>query len=277
MGGEPLLRMTGIAKGFPGVQALRGVDFTVGRGEVHALLGENGAGKSTLLKILAGAEQPDAGTIVFDGAELHLANPHAAQKLGIVTIYQEFNLIPTLSVAENVFVGRLPVRSGVVDWGELHRRTRAMTEEVGLAVDPRRLVLDLSVAEQQMVEIARALSMAAKLVVMDEPTSALSDNEVQRLFAIVRELKARGISVVFVTHRLEEVMRICDRVTVLRDGTLVGEAADRRARRRADRPADGRPRDRAAVRGIASIAAAAPSPWRSRASPAGGTRATRTR
>ena len=225
MGAAPLLHMAGIAKSFPGVQALSGVDLTVGRGEVHALLGENGAGKSTLLKILAGAQQPDAGRITFDGAEVRLANPHAAQQLGIVTIYQEFNLIPTLSIAENVFIGRLPVRLGRVDGGELQRRTRSLIEEVGLAVDPRRLVSDLSVAEQQMVEIARALSMSAKLVVMDEPTSALSDKEVQRLFAIVAGLKARGISVVFVTHRLEEVLRICDRATVLRDGTLVGGAA----------------------------------------------------
>ena len=225
MGAAPLLHMAGIAKSFPGVQALSGVDLTVGRGEVHALLGENGAGKSTLLKILAGAQQPDAGRITFDGAEVRLANPHAAQQLGIVTIYQEFNLIPTLSIAENVFIGRLPVRLGRVDGGELQRRTRSLIEEVGLAVDPRRLVADLSVAEQQMVEIARALSMSAKLVVMDEPTSALSDKEVQRLFAIVAGLKARGISVVFVTHRLEEVLRICDRATVLRDGMLVGGAA----------------------------------------------------
>ena len=225
MGAAPLLHMAGIAKSFPGVQALSGVDLTVGRGEVHALLGENGAGKSTLLKILAGAQQPDAGSITFDGAEVRLANPHAAQQLGIVTIYQEFNLIPTLSIAENVFIGRLPVRLGRVDGGELQRRTRSLIEEVGLAVDPRRLVSDLSVAEQQMVEIARALSMSAKLVVMDEPTSALSDKEVQRLFAIVAGLKARGISVVFVTHRLEEVLRICDRATVLRDGMLVGGAA----------------------------------------------------
>ena len=225
MGAAPLLHMAGIAKSFPGVQALSGVDLTVGRGEVHALLGENGAGKSTLLKILAGAQQPDAGRITFDGAEVRLANPHAAQQLGIVTIYQEFNLIPTLSIAENVFIGRLPVRLGRVDGGELQRRTKSLIEEVGLAVDPRRLVADLSVAEQQMVEIARALSMSAKLVVMDEPTSALSDKEVQRLFAIVAGLKARGISVVFVTHRLEEVLRICDRATVLRDGMLVGGAA----------------------------------------------------
>ena len=222
----PLLRMTGIAKGFPGVQALRGVSLEVARGEVHALLGENGAGKSTLLKILAGAQAPDAGTVLFDGAAVRLESPQAAQDLGIVTIYQEFNLVPTLSVAENVFVGRLPVRlgGGFVDWRELHRRTAALIGEVGLRVDPRRLVSDLSVAEQQMVEIARALSVDARLVVMDEPTSALSDAEVRRLFAIVRALKARGMAVIFVTHRLEEVMRLCDRITVLRDGQPAGTA-----------------------------------------------------
>jgi ABC-type sugar transport system ATPase subunit len=221
--GEPILRMSGIAKSFPGVQALRDVDLVVGRGEVHALLGENGAGKSTLLKILAGAIAPDAGTITFDGQEVRLPSPHAAQGLGIVTIYQEFNLVPTLSVAENVFIGRLPVRrGGRVDWGALHERTAALTRAVGLGVDPRRLVADLSVAEQQMVEIARALSMDAKLVVMDEPTSALSEAEVRRLFRIVRDLKARGIAVIFVTHRLEEVMQLCDRMTVLRDGRLAG-------------------------------------------------------
>ena len=224
----PLLRMARISKGFPGVQALYQVDLEVGRGEVHALLGENGAGKSTLLKILAGAQAPDAGTITLAGEEVRLESPHAAQSLGIVTIYQEFNLVPTLSVAENVFIGRLPVRrrgGRLVDWGELHRRTAALTREVGLGLDPRRLVADLSVAEQQMVEIARALSMDARLVVMDEPTSALSDKEVQRLFAIVRDLKRRGIAVIFVTHRLEEVMQLCDRITVLRDGRLAGTAA----------------------------------------------------
>ncbi|WP_418161419.1 sugar ABC transporter ATP-binding protein [Benzoatithermus flavus] len=221
--GEPILRMSGIAKSFPGVQALQGVDLVVGRGEIHALLGENGAGKSTLLKILSGAQAPDAGTIVFDGREVRLDSPHTAQDLGIVTIYQEFNLVPTLSVAENVFIGRLPVRrGGRVDWRLLHERTAALTRAVGLAVDPRRLVADLSVAEQQMVEIARALSMDARLVVMDEPTSALSEKEVQRLMALVRELKSRGIAVIFVTHRLEEVMQLCDRMTVLRDGRLAG-------------------------------------------------------
>ncbi len=219
-----LLRMAGISKGFPGVQALRGVDLEVARGEIHALLGENGAGKSTLLKILAGAQSPDAGTIDFAGETVSLPSPQAAQALGIVTIYQEFNLVPVLSVAENVFIGRLPVRHGLVDRAELRRRTLELIRAVGLAVDPDRLVADLSVAEQQMVEIARALSMQARLVVMDEPTSALSDAEVARLFAIVRDLKARGIAVIFVTHRLDEVMQLCDRITVLRDGRLVGSA-----------------------------------------------------
>jgi ABC-type sugar transport system ATPase subunit len=198
---EPLLRMAGIAKSFPGVRALEGVTFEVRPGEVMALLGENGAGKSTLLKILSGAQRPDAGTITFAGAEVAPANPHDAQALGIVTIYQEFNLVPALSIAENVFIGREPLRAGLVDWAAMRRAAREITAQVGLDLDPNRAVADLSVAEQQMVEIARALSMEARLVVMDEPTAALSDAEVQRLFAIVRGLRARGIAVVFVTHR----------------------------------------------------------------------------
>jgi ABC-type sugar transport system ATPase subunit len=224
-GATPLLSMTGIDKSFPGVQALSGVAFEVGRGEVHALLGENGAGKSTLLKILAGAQQPDAGTIRLDGQLVTLASPLEAQRHGIVTIYQEFNLVPSMSIAENVFIGREPVRLGFVDWRLMARRTREITATVGLDHDPARLVSDLSVAEQQMVEIARALSMDAKLVVMDEPTSALSEAEVARLFKIIDDLRAKGISVIFVTHRLDEVMRICDRMTVLRDGRLVGASA----------------------------------------------------
>jgi len=221
----PLLRMTGIAKGFPGVQALDGVDFSVDDGEVHALLGENGAGKSTLLKILAGAQPPDRGTITFTGETVELSSPLAAQQLGIVTIYQEFNLVPTLSVAENIFIGREPVRFGLVDWRRMNGEAARILADVGLKMEPQRLVADLSVAEQQMVEIARALSMESRLIIMDEPTSALSDTEVLRLFGIVAELKSRGIGIVFVTHRLDEVMRICDRITVLRDGRLVGGAA----------------------------------------------------
>jgi ABC-type sugar transport system ATPase subunit len=222
--GAPLLRMTGITKSFPGVKAVDGVDFVVGHGEIHALLGENGAGKSTLLKILAGAQPPDSGTIELDGVPVELESPLDAQERGIVTIYQEFNLIPTLTVAENVFIGREPLRLGMVDWARMRRETRGITARVGLDLNPDRLVADLSVAEQQMVEIAKALAVESRLIIMDEPTSALAESEVARLFAICRELKEQGIGIVFVSHRLDEVKTLCDRLTVLRDGQLVGSA-----------------------------------------------------
>jgi inositol transport system ATP-binding protein len=214
--------MTGVTKRFPGVLALDSVDLEVGSGEIHALLGENGAGKSTLLKILSGAERADAGAITFAGEEVQAASPHDAQKLGIVTIYQEFTLAPNMSIAENVFIGREPGSKLLVNWRRMAAETRTITRQIGLDVDPMRRVSDLSVAEQQMVEIARALSMRSRLIVMDEPTSALSLAEVEKLFRIVRELKAQGLSIIFVTHRLEEVMELCDRYTVLRDGRLVG-------------------------------------------------------
>ncbi|HEX9905355.1 MAG TPA: sugar ABC transporter ATP-binding protein [Propylenella sp.] len=219
---EPLLRMTGISKRFPGVQALDNVDFEVAPGEIHALLGENGAGKSTLLKILSGAQKPDAGAISFAGEEIALASPHDAQKLGIVTIYQEFTLAPNMTIAENVFIGREPGPRPFINWRRMAADTHAITERLGLEVRPMALVRDLSVAEQQMVEIARALSMRSRLIVMDEPTSALSSSEVRKLFRIVRDLKREGLSIIFVTHRLEEVRELCDRYTVLRDGRLVG-------------------------------------------------------
>jgi inositol transport system ATP-binding protein len=219
-----LLRMTGIAKRFPGVQALDGVALEVGEGEVHGLLGENGAGKSTLLKILAGAEVPDAGTIEFAGSQVTLPNPQAAQALGIVTIYQEFNLIPSMTVEENLFLGREPITGPFVSWTAMRRATRELAERHGLDLPAAGLVRDLSVAQQQMVEIARALSMRSRLIVMDEPTSALSETETQRLFQIVRDLKQSGISTIFVTHRLPEVLQICDRITVLRDGKPSGNA-----------------------------------------------------
>ncbi|HWT31539.1 MAG TPA: sugar ABC transporter ATP-binding protein [Propylenella sp.] len=218
----PLLAMRGISKKFPGVQALDTVDFEVLPGEIHALLGENGAGKSTLLKILSGAQKPDAGAISFAGQDIALASPHDAQKLGIVTIYQEFTLAPNMTIAENVWIGREPGPRPFVSWRKMAEATRAITERLGLAVRPMALVRDLSVAEQQMVEIARALSMRSRLIVMDEPTSALSSTEVQKLFRIVRDLRREGLSIIFVTHRLEEVMELCDRYTVLRDGKLVG-------------------------------------------------------
>ena len=219
---EPFLRMSGISKRFPGVQALDNVGLEVSPGEVHALLGENGAGKSTLLKILSGAQQPDSGSISLEGRPATFASPQDAQRLGIVTIYQEFTLAPNMSVAENVFIGREPGAGPFVNWRKMAADTFAITDRLGLGLKPRALVRDLSVAEQQMVEIARALSMQSRLIVMDEPTSALSATEVEKLFRIIRDLKAQGLSVIFVTHRLEEVMQICDRYTVLRDGRHVG-------------------------------------------------------
>ena len=222
---KPLLWMTGITKRFPGVLALDNVDFEVAPGEIHALLGENGAGKSTLLKILSGAQLPDTGTIELAGQLVAPAAPHDAQKLGIVTIYQEFTLAPNLTIAENVFIGREPGPRPFVSWRKMVEQTSAITEQLGLDLKPMSIVRNLAVAEQQMVEIARALSMDSRLIVMDEPTSALSSAEVSKLFRIIRDLRARGLSIIFVTHRIEEVMNLCDRYTVLRDGRLVGGGA----------------------------------------------------
>ena len=225
---EPLLRITSISKRFPGVQALDNAGLEVLPGEIHALLGENGAGKSTLINILSGAQQPDSGTIEFGGEKVTMASPHDAQRRGIVTIYQEFTLAPNMTIAENVFIGREPGSGVFVDWRKMAAETRAITTQLGLQLRPMSIVRNLSVAEQQMVEIARALSMKSRLIVMDEPTSALSLSEVEKLFRIMRDLKAQGLSIIFVTHRLEEVMEICDRYTVLRDGRLVssGSVAD---------------------------------------------------
>jgi len=222
MSAQTLLRMTGISKSFPGVRALDAVDFEVGAAEIHAFLGENGAGKSTLLKILSGATAPDAGLIEFDGRIVHFASPHDAQNAGIATIYQEFTLAPDMTVAENVFIGREPGSKLFISRRQLEARTVELAQRIGLERSPQALVRDLSVAEQQLVEIARALSMKSKVIVMDEPTSALSRAEVEKLFAIIRRLRAEGISTIFVTHRLEEVFEISDRYTVLRDGRLVG-------------------------------------------------------
>jgi inositol transport system ATP-binding protein len=216
-----LLQVAGLTKRFPGVTALDDVSFAVGHGEIQGLLGENGAGKSTLLKIISGAQAPDSGTVLWDGQPTTIASPHAAQAMGIVTIYQEFNLVPTLSVAENIFIGREPLRFGrFVDWPRLHAQASAVTRRVGLDVGPDTPVAELSIAEQQMVEIGRALSVKARLIIMDEPTSALSEAEVERLMGIMRKLRQDGVSIMFVTHRLEEAMAICDRVTILRDGKL---------------------------------------------------------
>jgi len=222
----PVLEVRNFHKRFPGVKALDGAKLQVERGEVHALLGENGAGKSTLLKILSGAETADQGECVFDGCPLDPADaPLARQRLGLVTIYQEFNLLPFMSVAENLYIGREPTRRGLIDWRRMRADARAILEGLGLHVDPEREVRWLSVAQQQMVEIARAMTQSAKLIIMDEPTAALSGREVAVLHGVIRNLQARGVSIVYVTHRLQEVREICDSFTVLRDGRFVARGA----------------------------------------------------
>lgn len=217
----PLLQLRGISRRFPGVLALDSVDFDVRPGEVHALVGENGAGKSTLINILAGVLQPSAGTVDIEGRPIVLPTPLSAQHAGISVIFQEFNLLPSLSVAENVFVNREPMRGLRIDWPALHRRTREVLALLDVDIDPRREVRDLPVAQQQLVEIAKALSFQAKVIVMDEPTAALSEREVERLLKLVRSLADGGVSVLYVSHKLAEVFAVADRITVLRDGRHV--------------------------------------------------------
>ena len=222
----PVLEMRGIRKTFPGVVALDGVDLTLHAGDVHMLLGENGAGKSTLMKILGGAYRKDAGEIRMNGAAVDIDSPRAARDLGIRVIYQELNLVPHLSVAENIFLGDLPSRfAGVVDWRALTERTTALLADLGMALDPRAPVGRLGIAQRQMVEIAKALaSPGTSILVMDEPTSSLTSREVTQLFALVERLTARGVSIVYITHRLDEVFRIGRRITVLRDGRHITTA-----------------------------------------------------
>jgi rhamnose transport system ATP-binding protein len=222
-GGEPVLRLIDATKAFGAVHALEGVSLELYGGEVHALVGENGAGKSTLVKILGGVHQPDSGMLVgADGSELVLTDPRDARDAGISIIYQEPTLFPDLSVAENVFIGRQPRRGGRrIDHGAMRRATLVLFERLGIGLDPDRVARGLSIAEQQIVEIAKALSFDARVVVMDEPTAALSAVEVARLFGIVESLRSHGAAVAFISHRLEEVFAICQRVTVLRDGRRV--------------------------------------------------------
>ena len=216
-----VIELCGVHKFFPGVHALKNVDFSVERGEVHALVGENGAGKSTLIKIIAGAYALDQGQMKVEGAAKVLSHPRQAQDLGLVVVHQELELVPSLSIAENIFFGRLPNMGGRVLWKKLYAESLLLLEQVGLAVDPKTQVGYLGIAAQQLVEIARALSQQAKLIVMDEPTSALSPQEIDRLLRLVKQLRSRGVSVVYVSHKLEEVLRISNRVTVLRDGEKV--------------------------------------------------------
>ncbi|MGD0980280.1 MAG: sugar ABC transporter ATP-binding protein [Solirubrobacteraceae bacterium] len=220
--GEPVLSLRNATKAFGAVHALEDVSIDLYSGEVHALVGENGAGKSTLVKIVGGVHQPDRGTLRISGRDVILAGPANARDVGIAIIYQEPTLFPDLSVAENVFIGRQPLHGGGrIDHRAMQTRARALFEQLGVHVDPDRVARGLSIAEQQIVEIAKALSLDAKVVVMDEPTAALSAHEVARLFGVVESLREHGAAIVFISHRLEEVFAISQRVTVLRDGRLV--------------------------------------------------------
>ena len=220
---EPLLMMRAVTKHFPGVLALDRVDFSAHAGEVHALVGENGAGKSTLVKVLCGVYRPDEGSIELAGKTVHLHDPGDAQRLGIGIIHQDLQQVPELKVFENLFLGReLKTRIGLLDEGAMRRETNRWLGELGLRIDPTRRVAQLRVAERQMLEIAKALSLQARVLVMDEPTSALSSEEVEHLFAVIRRLRAAGVAIIYISHRFEEIFAISDRVTVLRDGRLVG-------------------------------------------------------
>ncbi len=217
---EYVLEMRGITKRFPGVLALDDVGFALRPGEVHGLVGENGAGKSTLMKILAGAQPMDAGEILIEDVPARIVSPHDARDLGVSMIYQEFNLVPRLSVAENIFLGRAPRlgRRGPISWRRMHEEARAVLDRVGMDLDTRRPVGELSVAQQQMVEIAKALSVNARIIVMDEPSATLTDHELETLFGLIKLLRRGGIGVVYISHRLEELFAIAQRVTVMRDG-----------------------------------------------------------
>ncbi|MEU8802119.1 sugar ABC transporter ATP-binding protein [Spirillospora sp. NPDC048819] len=220
---EPVLEVTGISKQFPGVRALDDVAFRLFPGEIHALMGENGAGKSTLIKVLTGVHQADGGRMVLDGEELRVHDPTHAQRLGISTVYQEVNLCPNLSVAENIFIGREPRRFGRIDWPWIRRRSAELLARLDLDVDVAAPLGTQSLAVQQLVAIVRAVDLDAKVLILDEPTSSLDRGEVERLFAVMRRLREDGVAILFVSHFLDQIYEICDRVTVLRNGGLVGE------------------------------------------------------
>ena len=220
-----VLTMRHIDKNFPGVKALIDVDFTLRKGEIHALMGENGAGKSTLIKVLTGVEEFETGEIMLEGKEQPVVHrsPQEAQINGISTVYQEINLCPNLSVAENLYIGREPKKLGCVDWKTMNRNARALLESLDINIDERKTVEHYSVAIQQMIAIARAVDMSAKVLILDEPTSSLDENEVEKLFELMKHLKGQGVGIIFVTHFLEQVYKVCDRITVLRNGELVDE------------------------------------------------------
>ncbi len=223
MAAKKVLEMKNITKTFPGVKALDRVNFSLQKGEVHALLGENGAGKSTLMKVLNGIHQRDEGEIILRGEPVEFEGTKEAQKAGLAIIHQELELIPYLNVAENIFLGREEKKGVFINYKKLYRKTEEVLEMLGVNIDPKARIKDLNIGSQQMVEIAKAVSQDADILVMDEPTSSLTSQEIEILFELIERLKKRDIAIVYISHRLEEVFEICDRVTVLRDGQFVGE------------------------------------------------------
>ncbi|MEG1287416.1 MAG: sugar ABC transporter ATP-binding protein [Clostridium sp.] len=217
-----LLKMENIDKGFPGVQALKGVELEILKGEIHVLIGENGAGKSTLMKVLTGVYTRDSGEIYFKGKPFNVKTPKEAEDLGVSIIHQEFNLLPHLTVAENIYIGREPRRGFIINNKKMIQDTKELLESINLKINPNTLVKNLSVAEQQMVEIAKALCVKSEVLLLDEPTSALTESEIDELFRIIKKLRSEGVGIVYISHRMEEFKHIADRVTVLRDGTYVG-------------------------------------------------------
>lgn len=220
---KPRLQMKQISKRFPGVKALTNVDFRMFPGEIHALMGQNGAGKSTLIKVLTGVYAIDEGQIWLDDEEIRAASPLEAQQLGISTVYQEVNLCTNLTVAENIFIGREPIRRGLIDWKEMSRRSKELLKRLNVDIDPTQQLGAFSVAIQQMVAIARALNVSAKVLILDEPTSSLDTSEVNELFKVMRKLKSEGLAILFVTHFLEQVYEMADRITILRNGEFEGQ------------------------------------------------------
>lgn len=226
-----LLQLKSIHKSFHGVEVLHGVNIEVKPGSVHALMGENGAGKSTLMKIIAGIHRADSGEIFLRGKHVHIGNPHESQKMGIAMIHQELSPVPGMTVAENIFLGREPSKSGLVNYRQLYKQTAELLRELNIQINPRAKLSNLKVADQQLVEIAKAISYQADVIIMDEPTSAITDREVDNLFRIIDDLRNKGKGLVYISHKMDEVFRISDEITILRDGTYIGTWASKQLTR----------------------------------------------